>query len=208
MPSDFQGLWIAVYVGSLIAMACSSIYKESRVKSIPHDVWHFNGWVGVWQMLLGVVIIPTVFIPWPGTQPIEPQNLMAYLRDALVCLFAGRNLRDIENQCSGVLFQVVLITILNILIEVFTLIVFHRGISLMAVLAATIRLPLVDILLLSKFIAGSAAISRISRWDIGALCLLISGIFLYRLKEERNHTVIVSLDNNEFDAQNLKDSIS
>jgi hypothetical protein len=191
--SSYLVVWIPVYLGSLVCSAASNVYKEGGLKGLPSDVWFVNGWIGIWQVLLGVVVIPTVFIPWPGTNAtIVPSDFGSYLYNANKCLFLGISSSP-EDSCSTVLLEVLIISILNVLYDVFTLIVFKEGSSVLGVIASMLRLPLVDFLLLSKWIAGAASISRITSWDIGSLLLLMLGIGLYQLKLEIRDTKQVTV---------------
>eukprot|EP00475_Leptophrys_vorax_P029520 TRINITY_DN4343_c0_g1_i3.p1 TRINITY_DN4343_c0_g1~~TRINITY_DN4343_c0_g1_i3.p1 ORF type:complete len:399 (-),score=74.53 TRINITY_DN4343_c0_g1_i3:13-1209(-) len=196
-------VWIPVYLGSMVCGAASNVYKEGGLKGLESDVWFVNGWIGIWQMLLGLVVIPTAFIPWPGTNSnILPGDFGSYLADASKCLFLGKSTSP-QDSCESVMLEVLVISVLNVLYDVFTLIVFKEGSSVLGVIASMLRLPLVDLLLLSPWISGSASISSITGWDIAALILLAAGIGLYQMKEdvratsEQEKTVYIYEDEDE-----------
>ena len=64
------------------------------------------------------------------------------------------------------------------------LVVFKDGSSVLAVVACTIRLPLVDILLLWPFLAGVAYVPSITVYDWCALVALILGTSIYKYVPE------------------------
>jgi drug/metabolite transporter (DMT)-like permease len=191
-----SGLWIVVYIASLIPMGLSNVYKEGGLKKMKSDVWYVNAWIGVWQLLQGFATIPTVFIPWPApAEVIEPNTFGTYIQNACTCFFTGTNPKPSSgDDCESVWLVFVLYLAFNIAFNQLMLIVFKKGSSVLAVISSTVRLPLVDLLLLWRFLAGPATIAAFTQWDAYALVLIIVGIVAYKLKEEEsreNKKVIV-----------------
>jgi hypothetical protein len=184
-PLILPAIWIPIYLFSMIPSALSNVYKEGGLKGIKSDIWHVNAWVGVWQLLLGFITMPTVFIPFPDADVINPSDLGQYLSDASTCFFLGRNPRPgSPDQCEGLFFLFLLFLAFNVAFNQLMLIVFKRGSSVLAVISGTARLPLVDILLLWGFLAGAAKISNITVFDIIALIVIICGIVSYKWHSE------------------------
>eukprot|EP00475_Leptophrys_vorax_P038553 TRINITY_DN6820_c0_g1_i4.p1 TRINITY_DN6820_c0_g1~~TRINITY_DN6820_c0_g1_i4.p1 ORF type:complete len:439 (+),score=77.41 TRINITY_DN6820_c0_g1_i4:73-1317(+) len=181
------GVWIPTYVLSFLPSALSHVYKEGALKGMNCNLWHFNAWIGVWQLLLGILSIPTVFIPWPGTRTIAPSELGAYLSDASTCFFLGENPRPgSPDICEGVLLLFIVYLVFNVAFNQLQLVVFKSGSSVLVAVASTAKLPLVDILLLWGLLAGEAQIQSITVNDIIALIIIIIGICTYRWHNEGN----------------------
>ncbi len=66
-----------------------------------------------------------------------------------------------------------------------SLYIFKKGSSVLFTIASALRLPIVDFLLLSTFIAGEASVNRLSVYDYYALFILIIGIAVYYTKKEK-----------------------
>eukprot|EP00475_Leptophrys_vorax_P012737 TRINITY_DN1910_c0_g1_i1.p1 TRINITY_DN1910_c0_g1~~TRINITY_DN1910_c0_g1_i1.p1 ORF type:complete len:484 (-),score=115.03 TRINITY_DN1910_c0_g1_i1:76-1527(-) len=189
-PLILPAVWIPMYLISLIPSALSNVYKEGGLKGIKSDIWHVNAWIGVWQLILGFITMPTVFIPWPDTDIIKPSELGSYLSDASTCFFLGKNPRPgSPDECKGIFFLFVLYLAFNVAFNQLMLVVFKKGSSVLAVISSTARLPLVDILLLWGFLAGAAKIQSITIYDILALIIIISGIVTYKWHSEQKRGV-------------------
>jgi len=174
-------LWFPVFIIGQIPSAASNVYKEGGLKSITSDVWHVNAWIGVYQLLWGAITLPTVFIPWPHTDSvISPSQLGPYLSDGFSCFVLGKNPPHGGDQCGSLLWLFCLYMVFNISFNQLMLYVFKEGSSVLATVASAVRLPIVDILLLWKFLAGPAVVKKLSGWDLGALALLVLGVVVYR----------------------------
>lgn len=187
------GLWIPILMLSQIPDGASNVYKEFGLKGFVSDVWHVNAWISVYQVLWGLLTIPTVFIPWPAppgvdTGRILPSELFTYLGNGWSCFAYGENIAPgSPDVCTGVLEIFLLYLFFNLVFNQLMLVVFKNGSSVLAVVASAVRLPLVNVLLMSSFIAGPAQDSiTIYAWI--ALVILIGGLIVYRLKPERANT--------------------
>jgi hypothetical protein len=144
-----------------------------------------NAWIAVWQLGLGFITMPTVFIPWPLGDVIHPNELGRYLSDASTCFFLGKNPRPgSPDDCGGVFWVFVVYLAFNVAFNQLMLVVFKKGSSVLAVISSTARLPLVDVLLLWGFLAGAAKITAITAYDAFALLIIIAGIVSYKWRSE------------------------
>jgi hypothetical protein len=176
-------------------MGLSNVYKEGGLKNIKSDVWHVNAWISVWQILQGLLTLPTVFIPWPApAEVIAPNTFGTYVVNSSKCFFTGENpVPGSPDDCESAWIIFILYLVFNITFNQLMLVVFKKGSSVLAVIGSTLRLPLVDLLLLWRFLAGPATIAAFTQWDGYALVMIIVGIVLYKMKEEgtREKQVVV-----------------
>lgn len=177
------GLWIPVLILSGIPAAASNVYKEIGLKDSQCDVWYMNVWIGVYQLLLGLLTVPTVAIPFPAPAPIiKMSDLPEYCTQANQCFFGINN--NPGDDCEGVLYVFLVYIVFNIAYNQLMLYIFKKGSSVLFTIASALRLPLVDVLLLSKFIAGGAAVNALTVFDGYALFILVIGILVYYSQKE------------------------
>lgn len=184
-------IWIPVFLVSLIPQAASNVYKENGLKGFASNVWHVNAWIVFYQLLWGILSVPTILIPWVSyngeeTGFIESSEFFEYLNNGWDCFAYGiNNVPTNPDACEGLLMVFIRYIIVNILFNLLMLVVFKNGSSSFAMIASAIRLPLVDVLLLWPAIAGEARDS-IPTWSWVALVFLIAGLVVYRLNPEKS----------------------
>jgi drug/metabolite transporter (DMT)-like permease len=176
-------LWIVLLIVSAIPGAASNIYKEIGLKDTQGDVWYMNAWIGVFQTLFGMLTVPTVAIPWPKpAQIITFSEFPQYFHDANTC-WLGDDVR-LGDSCSDLIWIFGVFILFNITYNQLMLLIFREGTSVLFTIASAARLPLVDVLLLSKFIAGEAAVNKLSVYDYYSLIILVVGIAVYYSERE------------------------
>mmetsp|Transcript_9672 Transcript_9672/g.35886 ORF Transcript_9672/g.35886 Transcript_9672/m.35886 type:complete len:578 (-) Transcript_9672:1394-3127(-) len=184
-----------LFIGNL-PMAASNCYKELYLKEADLDVFYMNGWVALWQFLLGIALFPMVFIPLPGGAPyVKPAEFGQYFVNGMKC-FAGINSQTVltgaplnsTDACPGTWMVFLVFIGFNMAYNLLILAVMKRGSSTLAVVASTARLALSNFLFLVRPIAGSSTIPSLSINDIISLILLIFGILFYGARPEKQAT--------------------
>lgn len=198
--------WIVLAVLSNIPSAASNVYKETGLKADDLDIWYANAWIGVWQLLWGLLTVWTIFIPaFVAPHPrISVSELPKFVSDANKCFFGSSvdltdNSTAFEIDCvdngnewiadtatcrvdcdvNGTPISVFCIYIIfNLTYNVLALYVFKKGSSVLFVVANAVRLPLVDALNSVKFVSGVAR-ETIGKYDYFALFALVMAIFVY-----------------------------
>eukprot|EP00941_MAST-03F_sp_MAST-3F-sp1_P000511 g511.t1 len=207
--------WVLLLVFSQLFSAGSNVYKEIALKGTDMDEWYMNLYVALWQVAFGVLCFWQGYVgaftdPLPAIGSCEDCTWSNMLQGSFEC-FAGNDdvtvygltskqcttndgrpgpndtcqiscSTDVDGTPYGV-FAVFLI--FNIAFNLLMLYVFKHGSSVLFVVANAVRLPLVQILLLSQEIAGSAT-QKFTTFDLYALpCLALAIIVYYSEKEDK-----------------------
>lgn len=197
-----QGIWIMVLILSAIPAALSNVVKEAGLKDAADmDEWLMNNWVAVYQLIFGLMTLPTVAIPWPAPAPvIHLSDLGSYMSKANNCFFGhdppeGDISPDDPNPAKCGDFAKILFVFLffNICYNVLSLVIFKRGSSVLFTIASAMRLPVVDVLLLWRFVAGPKTVNKLNVYTYYAVGLLILGIITY-YHEKEVHTKVALPD--------------
>ena len=80
-------MWDLVFFLATVPMALSAVYKQIAFESVDLDVWWLNGWVSIFQFVVGLTYAPlaAVMTGLPTNQ-IRPN-----IWQGLQCVFLGRN---------------------------------------------------------------------------------------------------------------------
>lgn len=219
--------WIMMMVISQTPSAASNVYKEIGLKACDLEVWYANAWIGVYQLIWGILSVWTVFIPAfvAPHPPVTPSTLFSYIAEAHDC-FLGRDVVIVDNSTSfvsdcvsngntyadgactvncdqdGTPLQVFVIYIcFNLTYNVLALYVFKRGSSVLFVVANAARLPLVDALNSWGFVSGQAD-EAFGKYDALALFVLVMALVIY-YSEAEDTRVSVDRDTGDADYTNI-----
>lgn len=179
-------VWMLVLVAAALPNAGSNVAKEVVLKGMDMDEWYLNFVVGVWQLVFGALTVWTVWIP--GTEDYVPVSKFGSHVAAASACFLGTPSRP-EDDCGSIngggapVFTFMAFIFFNVAYNMLMLAIFKRGSSVLFVVASACRLPLVDILLTWKLIAG-AALATFTLYDGFALVALIIAITTYNLVPE------------------------
>eukprot|EP01138_Halocafeteria_seosinensis_P016495 gb/GECG01016826.1/.p1 GENE.gb/GECG01016826.1/~~gb/GECG01016826.1/.p1 ORF type:complete len:484 (+),score=47.23 gb/GECG01016826.1/:1-1452(+) len=179
--------WSLVMIASAIPSAMSNAFKEVVLKKVPNlDEFYMAANVGLWQLIFGMVTIPTIGIPF--TANYVPLNQLGdYIKDASNCFVGNQPHQKSEcgNGAGGVapVWLFLIFVGFNITFNLLMLMIFRQGSSVLFVVASTVRLPLVDILLMWRLLSGPAY-AKFSLFDGFALFALIVGIAAYQSDPE------------------------
>lgn len=141
-----------------VTRPCHAVFKEHGLKLADMDIWLMNGWVGLWQIAWGVLLLPLAALPMD--RGLTWSRLPSALWDAALCFVGDPAIVTTHGgqpgSCDGNVLLLLAYLAVNTAYNVLMLFVFKHASSVLFVIAATIRLPLVDLLLLLPAIAGAA----------------------------------------------------
>ena len=172
-------------VVSNIPSALGNVYKEAVLKHAQLNEWYLNVWVAVWQLLFGILTVWTVWIPGQEDY-VAPGDMLSHIRDGFQCFLGHAPSADAlcgknDTASPGVLF--LFFIGFNIAYNLLVLRVIKRGTSTLMVVASAVRLPLVDIMLTLRFLAGPAQ-AAFTAYDGMALLGLMVALYVYNLHPE------------------------
>uniref|UniRef100_A0A7S3G041 Uncharacterized protein n=1 Tax=Palpitomonas bilix TaxID=652834 RepID=A0A7S3G041_9EUKA len=184
-----QFYWIALLFISNVPQAASNVYKEYALKAYDLDVFYVNSWVALFQLLFGILLAPTVFVPIlsgaSAADTLKPAEFGQYLKESILC-FAGISSKpgDICGCKDGPVYLVFIVFIgFNITFNIAYLLVFKYGSATLAVVAGAVRLALSDFGFSIPFVAGEAY-ALLQATDVIALVFLLLGVVWYRVLPE------------------------
>jgi hypothetical protein len=173
----FWGIFIVV---AAIPIAGSNVSKEHGLKRGPMDVWYFNAAIALVQLGWGVFFAWTVFVPMPKPATyVAPVDFPQYLVDASKC-FLGLS----GPPCDSTWAVFAVYIVLNVLHNVIMMYIFQRGSAVLAIIAGTAKLVLINGLYYVPIIAGEAYAAQVSVYNLAALGVIVVGIVVYRLRRE------------------------
>lgn len=182
-------IWIVLLIGSTVPMALSNVIKEKGLKSNKEkdmDVWYFNAWVALFQLLFGAAACWTVFIPMPApAESIPPSSFPSYIEDASLCFLGIDSDARPQAHCSYTWMVFAVYIAFNITFNVTMLYVFQQGSAALAVLASALRLALSSLGFHIPFLAGEATEKKFHVVDVIALIILIVGLVVYKIRPEK-----------------------
>eukprot|EP01133_Synstelium_polycarpum_P015950 gene15950-18964_t len=182
--------WYFFYLLNVLPFALSNVYKYIGFQSVDDmDVWYFQFWDCVFQSMVGTFLFPiNAILPAPGTIPFS--SVPTSLKDGAMCL-AGHN--TIVNNCGDINIYgitcdachnawiiILCYMTVNVIYNIFILLVLkHAGPTIYSI-ASTVRLPLTNIVFSLHFIMGSAT-QPFSSFSVAGLVVILLGLASYRV---------------------------
>jgi len=196
--------WELIFFSSTIPIALSGVYKEMGFKACDLDVWYLNGYVAIWQFVLGLLYAPLAAVMtglaisdiplniWQGLQCwLLGTNFITRERGfdcsiALECGTGGNKMCC--DSCDGsiptisslrAIWGVLFYMIFNIAYNVFLVLVIKHGSAALMYATSTVVLPLGSIAFIIPAFMGQHAIPFDVYTGIGLAVVLI-GLVIYR----------------------------
>jgi len=169
-----------------IPFAASNVYKDIAFKSVDMDVWYLQFWDVVYQSLIGTFLFwVNPLLPAPAN--IAWKEMPKAMRDGAICL-SGRNVitthcnYDPSHPCDACYHAWLILGIymfVNVIYNIFILLVIKHGSATVLSIAQTIRLPLTSIAFSQQWIMGNQ-VEPFSRFSLYGLFIILSGLTAYR----------------------------
>ena len=180
-----SAIYIIIFIVSNIPAAASYTLKEKVLKKHDCNVYWFNAWIGLFQLLVGIATIPIVFIPMPSpAEVIAPSELGDYLADGVKC-FAGFTTEGKKDGCSMPWFWWILYSIFNLGFNILMTMLFKEASAVYAIIAAGGVMIVSSIMSTSSFLVGDSA-QAIDVETTYALIITAISIFVYNSRPEKD----------------------
>eukprot|EP00741_Cyanophora_paradoxa_P006829 tig00001042_g6604.t1 len=190
-PAEPSNLWwwTLLLIASTLPNAGSNVYKDCTFKEAQLDVWYYNAWVALFQLLAGAALVPAIFAPsLNGMAHMHKRGgtlfeIGDYVADATGC-FLGYDTRAGDRCDGGAPTWSVLAAFitLNVMFNIVMVIVHKHGSATLAIASSVLRLVTSDLLFGVPLLAGEAA-GAMGGTDGVALLVIVAGLVLYRMEE-------------------------
>ncbi|KAM9965942.1 hypothetical protein ACTFIR_006125 [Dictyostelium discoideum] len=200
--SGNKPFWNFFYLLSVIPGALSNVYKDIGFQAVADmDVWYLQYWDSLYQSIFGLFLFPVNnWLPPPAT--VKFAQILPFMKEGAECL-AGINsiIPSYINgtssftansctyaptatvtcdDCHNAWIVIILYMTINIIYNIFILLVLkHAGATVYSI-ANTLRLPLTNIVFSIHFIMGSA-VSPFSGLSVAGLVIILVGLGGYRV---------------------------
>ena len=176
--------WAGLYILGVIPAIFSFVYKEKKLKQSP-EIWWFNTWVCIYQLLIGTLMLPFNILL---TKTSSFSGFGKQIGDGFVCQFVGKNMQDGDN-CKYALIWFLLFNVLVTFLNVLMFIIIREGSSVLFVITNTVKTPITSFLGSFKVLAGKNT-SKLTIADLFAFIMLIAGSLVYSWNDEINPSKI------------------
>lgn len=174
--------WLLLYIFGILPSIGSFIYKEKRLAQNP-DIWWFNTWVCLYQVIIGMILLPfNIIILSSHDDTYSFRNFDKQLTYGFMCQFADKNMQE-GDDCKGAFGWFMIYSLLSTIMNTLMLIIIREGSSVLFVITNTVKVPLTAFLGSFSALAGKGT-SKITIADIYAFILLIVGSIVYNYKNE------------------------
>ncbi|EGG18312.1 putative transmembrane protein [Cavenderia fasciculata] len=180
--------WNFFYLISIIPFAGSNVYKDIGFQAVADmDVWYLQFWDAFFQSIIGTFLFPINAI-LPGDAKIPFNQVLPAMKNGALCL-AGHDIivdncgTDLQTTCDNCHHAYIIILCymtINVIYNIFILLVIkHAGATVYSI-ANTLRLPLTNIVFSLHFIMG-AAVTPFSGLSVAGLIIILLGLVGYRI---------------------------
>jgi len=170
-----------------IPFAASNLYKDVAFKSVDMDVWYLQFWDVVYQSFIGTMLFPANFVLPPPAQVVW-KDIPSAMKNGGICL-SGHNVKVPPNcgfdanhpcdHCENAWVVLGIYMTINVIYNVFILLVIKHGSATILSIAQTIRLPLTSIAFSMNWIMGNQK-ETFSQFSLYGLFIILAGLSAFR----------------------------
>jgi len=172
-----------------IPFAASNLYKDIAFKSVDMDVWYLQFWDVFYQSLIGTFLFPAnTLLPPPAK--IIWSDIPSAMKNGGICLSGTDVITPLNsncgssasNQCDACTHAWLILIIymcINVIYNIFILLVIKHGSATILSIAQTIRLPLTSIAFSQKWIMGNQ-VEGFSNFTLYGLFIILAGLSAFR----------------------------
>lgn len=195
-------LWLIIFICQYIPGSGSNVYKELKLVNENISSTWLNGWIVIFQIVLGILTIPTIFLPLPyPAEKININEFGKYVKDAMLCL-NGINTRENDN-CEDALIFFIISIILNVIFNIFLLKLLRKSGATNYLILGSFKIPITSLLGLSTTLQGRGYETEINIEFILSLIILVIGVILYSINGEEKKNIL-EIDNHPLLGENEK----
>jgi len=168
-----------------IPFAASNVYKDIAFKAVDMDVWYLQFWDVFYQSVIGTFLFPVnTILPHPAN--IAWSDIPSSMKNGAICL-SGTNVvvsncgtsSDPCDSCHNAWLILIIYMTINVVYNVFILLVIKHGSATILSIAQTIRLPLTSVAFSMQWIMGAQA-EKFSPYSLYGLFIILSGLSAFR----------------------------
>jgi len=179
------------FLSQAIPFAASNLYKDVAFKSVDMDVWYFQFWDVFYQSLIGTFLFPfNTLLPHRSSAYIQWKEMPIDMKNGAVCL-SGTNVKTPYNSdcgtpsfpcdaCYHAWLTLMIYMSVNVIYNVFILLVIKHGSATVLSVAQTVRLPLASIAFSQTWIMGKEQTEPFSSYTLYGLFIILAGLTSFR----------------------------
>jgi len=168
-----------------IPFAASNLYKDIAFKSVDMDVWYLQFWDVFYQSVIGTFLFPAnTLLPPPAN--IAWSDIPSAMKNGAICL-SGTNVITSNcgtsdhpcDACDRAWLILLIYMCINVVYNIFILLVIKHGSATILSIAQTIRLPLTSIAFSMQWIMGNQ-VEPFSKFSLYGLFIILTGLSAFR----------------------------
>ena len=186
--SETNILYLIIYICSIGINAFKYTFKEKFIKKNKDlNIYWLSFYISIWQLLLGIIFIPLIFIPINGLN-IQTNNFLNYIKDSFQCSFLGINNENDKN-CKYSLLWLFLTEIISLYIVYIVFIIVKKGSSVLCSIQNLLTIPTKALLSYFCFTYNIISVTNSQKfifetYDYISLLLVFIGTLVYLMKQE------------------------
>lgn len=170
-----------------IPFAASNLYKDIAFKSVDMDVWYLQFWDVFYQSVIGTFLFPVnTILPKPAN--IAWKQIPSAMKNGAICLSGvnvittncGFSESDPCDNCHNAWLTLLIYMTINVIYNIFILLVIKHGSAAVLSLAQTVRLPLTSIAFSQEWIMGKKQKEPFSQYSLYGLFIILAGLITFR----------------------------
>jgi len=149
------------------------------------NLFYYRANMAVFEVLLGIILLPAIFLPIPGQPDVQPSELGDFLRDAARC-FAGLGVSPDGGSCSGT-WQVWLLWVAVGLVSIMAeLALMKYGSAVLSSILSAVNVPVTVAYFQWEALAGPV-VQHGLHWNTwAAVAVATAGALLYTSGKEQS----------------------
>ena len=185
--SETNIYYLIIYICSIGINAFKYTFKEKFIKKNKDlNIYWLSFYISSWQLLLGIIFIPLIFIPVNGLN-IKPSNFLNYSKDSFQCILGFNNEND--KNCKYSLLWLFLTEIISLYIVYIVFIIVKKGSSVLCSIQNLLTIPTKALLTYFCFTYNIINVTTsqkfiFDKYDIISLILVFIGTLIYLIKQE------------------------
>jgi len=170
-----------------IPFAASNLYKDIAFKSVDMDVWYLQFWDVFYQSVIGTFLFPVnTILPKPAN--IKWKDIPSAMKNGGICLSGtnvivsgcGNSASTPCDDCYHAWLTLMIYMTINVIYNIFILLVIKHGSATVLSIAQTVRLPLTSIAFSQEWIMGKKAVEPFSKYSLYGLFIILAGLTTFR----------------------------
>lgn len=179
---------VVVYLIGIVPSVLSYILKERSLKQRAGlNLWWMNALISLGQFVIGVAMIPLLFIPIPYTY-LSPSEFPSYVANGFACQFGGVSHSE-GDLCRLALMWLVFVQVVSTISNILMFVILKLGSSLMYLVLSTLKTPITGLLgyvLMSYNLIYTTDAQKVTfhLTDFLSIAMTMGGSVVYNMRAE------------------------